>query len=185
MAMEADWEVQIGPDAPIIEALWPGFIDLRGAPERVRDIEEASKFQALGKALIRLNRPDSQVWTAKCDVWTSDECDPDEMDAVPAESATGLACYLDLLPREGLVFSGLPEAESWARTLISRLRRSSSRCCRTDLVIRQAFAGNVEGLGITAYITACGTDSVAAANALVAALAVCVDTLCDDECPGS
>jgi hypothetical protein len=183
--MEADWEVEIGPDAPIIEAFWPGFVDLTSTPERIREIEEASKFQALGKALIRLNRPDSPVWTAKCDLWTLQQCDPDEMDAVPAESATGLACYLDLLPREGLVFSGLPEAESWARMLIGRLRISSCRCCRTDLIIRQAFAGNVEGLGITAYITACGTDSVAAANALVAALAVFVDTLCDDECPES
>jgi hypothetical protein len=123
---------------------------------------------------------DSPVWTAKCDLWTLAAYDPDEMDASPAECATGLACYIDLLPRKGLVFSGLPEVESWARALVSRLRRSSCRCSRTDLVIRRAFAGNVEGLGVTAYIAACGTDSVAAANALVTALAVFVDTACGD-----
>jgi hypothetical protein len=187
MAMEADWEVEIGPGAPIIEAFWPAFVDLRTAPERIREIEEASKFPALADALMRLNKadtykpdsaPDSPVWTAKCDLWTLQQCDPDEMHAVSEECATGLACYIDLMPREGLVFSGLPETESWARALVIRLRRSSCRCSRTDLVIRRAYAGNVEGLGVTVYIAACGTDSVAAANTLVTALAVFVDALC-------
>jgi hypothetical protein len=186
MAMEADWEVEIGPDAPIIEALWPGFVDLQRAPERIREIEEASRFPALADALLRLNTPvireldsapGSLVWTSKCDIWTPQECDPDEMDAMPSEAATGLACYLDLLPRKGLVFSMLPEAESWARVLVNQLRLSKRRCCRTDLIIRKAFAANEEGLGITAYIASCGIDSVAAAKALVQALALFVDSI--------
>jgi len=37
--MEADWEFEVGPDtaglaAPVIDACWPGFVDLRHNPER-------------------------------------------------------------------------------------------------------------------------------------------------------
>ena len=30
--MEADWELEIGGDAPVIEAHWTGFVDLRADP---------------------------------------------------------------------------------------------------------------------------------------------------------
>jgi hypothetical protein len=30
--MEADWEFEVGGDAPVIDALWPGFVDLRLSP---------------------------------------------------------------------------------------------------------------------------------------------------------
>ncbi len=32
--MEADWEFEVGGDAPVIEAHWPGFVDLRQNPEQ-------------------------------------------------------------------------------------------------------------------------------------------------------
>ena len=31
--MEADWEFEVGGDAPVIEALWAGFVDLRSQPD--------------------------------------------------------------------------------------------------------------------------------------------------------
>ena len=184
--MESDWEVEFGPDAPVIEALWPGFIDLRRTPERIEEIEEARRFPMLRQALLRVNGTDSSVgiakaesnlWTAKCDVWVPEECDPDEMDATLAESACGLACYIDLLPREALVFAGLDEAEQPARSTVSRLRRAACRCCRADLVIRRAFAGNLEGMGITAYIAACGANEDAVRNAFSAAIATVAEKL--------
>lgn len=172
--MEADWEVEMGPGGPVIDALWPGFIDLRRTPERIEEIEETQQFPPLAEALLRLNEAVSQVWTAKCDLWTPEECDPDEMCATLAESISGLACYIDLLPREGLVFPALEEAEQWARATVSRLRETICRCCRVDLVIRKAFAGDQEGIGITNYISACGPDPDAARKALSAALIVLV-----------
>jgi hypothetical protein len=184
--MEADWEIEIGPLAPIIDALWPGFIDLRHAPERIVEVEEAQWLPALAESLLRLNGagfgPDygeagSQLWTAKCDLWTPEYCDPDEMDATPAESVFGLACYIDLLPRDGLVFAAFDEAEHWARAAVSRLRQAACRCCRVDLIVRNAFAGNQEGTGITAYIAACGPDADAAKKTLSVALITLVEKL--------
>ena len=40
--MEADYEVEAGGEAPVIEALWPGFVDLRLQPERIGEIQEVA-----------------------------------------------------------------------------------------------------------------------------------------------
>jgi hypothetical protein len=184
--MEADWEVEIGTGEPVIDALWPGFIDLRRTPERIAEIEETLQFPALAEALLKLNSFGTetggaasfpQIWTAKCDLWTLEDCDPDEMEATPSESKFGLACYIDLLLREGLVFPTLVDAEQWARTTVNRLHQAVCPCSRTDLVIRKAFAGDLEGLGITAYIAACGKAAEAAREALSVALSTFVEAL--------
>src|ERR1700678_2555775 len=151
--MEADWEVEIGSGAPVIDALWSGFIDLRRAPERIGEIDEARKFPALSEVLLHLNRPESslglsadsnvdsmlddvacrsQVWSSKCDLWTLDRSfdtwDPDELNATPVESSVALACYIDLLPRNESLFAGLVEAETWARAAVDRLRKTTRPC---------------------------------------------------------
>ena len=38
--MEADWEIEIGGDAPVIEAHWFGFVDLRIEPSRANELPE-------------------------------------------------------------------------------------------------------------------------------------------------
>jgi hypothetical protein len=186
--MEADWEIETGPQAPVIEPLWEGFIDLRQAPHRVYELEEARRFTPLAQALIQLNSralhtvspldSSSAVWTAKSDLWPLEASvlsDPYELNATAEECATGIACYLDLLPRAGLVWPELSQAESWARQAVARLQAAQLqskelRCCRADLVIRAALAGAVEGFGVTAYLSACGRDPDSAAQALDAAL---------------
>jgi hypothetical protein len=179
--MEADWEIEIGPDAPIIEALWPGFVDLRRAPERIDEIEEARGFPALAEALLRLNYSGSQQRTSKCDLWIPDPSltpwDPDEMNATHAESVVAIACYIDLLPINTSVFPKLDEAKTWARVAVQRLREIAVRSCRADLVIRRAFQGDIEGTGITAYLTACGADSESAHWALSDALRTLVNAI--------
>jgi hypothetical protein len=181
--VEADWEIETGPQAPVIEPLWEGFIDLRQAPHRVYELEEARRFTPLAQALIQLNSPaphvapvsDSTpaVWTAKCDLWlleASALSDPYALNAAAEECTAGLACYLDLLPRTGLVWPELSQAESWTREAVARLQAIELHCCRADLVIRAALAGVVEGFGVTAYLSACGRNAGSAAQALAAAL---------------
>ena len=186
--MEADWEIETGPQAPIIEALWEGFIDLRQSPHRIHELEEARRFEPLAQTLLHLNRPAGQtapvsdsapnVWTAKCDLWpleASALSDPYELNATAEECAAGIACYLDLLPRTGLVWAELSQAESLVRQTVAQLQAAQIgskelRCSRADLVIRAALAGAVEGFGVTAYLSACGRDTDSAAQALGAAL---------------
>ncbi len=175
--MEADWEVEMGPDTPVIYTLWDGWVDLRAAPELIGRITEAKDFPSLADALLRLNAPESGLWTAKCDLWMADEGDPDEMEATEAEVAFGLACYIDVLPRDELVFPHLNAAEVWVRGVVDRLRRVPCRCCRADLVIRQALAGQMDGVGVTAYVAGCGAEERSAAIVLGDALGVLVQAM--------
>lgn len=175
--MEADWEFEIGGSAPVIDAAWSGFIDLQIDPDRVREIAEIDQLPALREALVRLNAHHSPVSTAKCDVWQPEEFDPDELDADPEDAVQCLACYVDLLSRTQQW--SLPEiaqqsCESWRATL----RNIPLTNCRVDLVIRQAWLiPDLRDIGVTAYVTACGSDLSSARAALNAALDALTDAI--------
>jgi hypothetical protein len=173
--MEADWEFEVGREAPVIEALWAGFVDLRQHPERVRELVEAAGFPALAAALQALNAPGASVWTSKCDTWPivePDLVDPGEMDAEPASATHAAACYIDLLPRSEQQWLLPALAADWCKALCGRLHPLPLRCCRADLVIRRAFiAPDLDRLGVTAYLTACGASSAEAGRVLEMALA--------------
>jgi hypothetical protein len=177
--MEADWEIELGAGAPVIDALWAGFVDLRVAPERVADLEETRLLPGLSDVLVQLNGPGSPVWTAKCDVWNVEEpVDPYEVDADPDQAAVAMACYIDLLPRGAHQWATPQEAGSACEALTRRLRAMEARACRVDLVVRAAQIGEgAQDLGITAYVTGVGRDEPAARAQLAAAAAALADTL--------
>ena len=128
--MEADWEFEVGGDAPVIEACWPGFIDLRLNPQRARDLPEAVRFPALAAVLETLNSRTSSVWTSKCDFWPTldaDTFDPDELDAAPASCAHAVGCYIDLLPGGGQQWFHPHLAEGACRQICSILRQAPMR----------------------------------------------------------
>jgi hypothetical protein len=180
--MEADWELEVGGDAPVIEAQWPGFVDLRRHPERAGQLPESMTLPALAEALEKLNAIASPVWTSKCDVWTVvdfAEFDPDELDAPPGCATHALACYIDLLPQSGGQWDLPDKAVDACKQVCTLLRAVPVRCCRLDLVIRRTFiTPDMMDLGITAYLTACGSSQLEAAAALQSALAAFADAVC-------
>jgi len=151
----------------VIEALWPGFVDLRSHPERVCEIAEAAVFPPLAVLLRVLNSPESLVWTSKCDVWEQE----------PA----ALAVYFDMLPSDGAVFSERQKAEDFCRVYVARLQATALpenlREHSIDLVIRQAVAGGAEGFGITVYLGAKGAAKKKAETALAVLMAGFADAL--------
>ena len=177
--MEADWELELGPDAaglaaPVIDAAWAGFVDLRSEPERAWELPEAALLPSLAETLIKLNAIDSPVWTSKCDFWPSleaGEFDPDEMDAPPGCAAHAMGCYIDLLPKNDMQWE-LPEKVAEAcRQICGFLHDLALGCCRADFVIRRVFiASNSDCLGVTAYLTSCGDSPAGAAKTLQTAL---------------
>ncbi len=187
--MEADWELEIGGDAPVIDALWPGFVDLRWTPQtvrnlrtRIRSLSETALLPGLASTLEMLNAENSPVWTSKCDFWPvlkADEFNPDELDAPPGNFAHASGCYIDLLPKSGLKWTVPQMAAASCRQLCPRLHAIALRCCRVDLVVRRSsiVPGRVD-FGITAYITACGATPGKAVQALEAALAAFAGVLC-------
>ena len=176
--MEADWEVEIAPDAPVIDASWEGRLDLRRAPHLAADLPESRQFPPLTGALAALNSAASPVWTSKCDVWAPGELDPDELDAPPAEAACTIACYIDLLPARDGQWPLPEQAVASCRALCARLHNMPLRCCRADLIVRRAsIAPHRQDLGITAYIAACGSTLDAARARLASAVQVLVDMI--------
>jgi hypothetical protein len=175
--MECDWEFEIVPDAPVIDGAWPDRVDLRANPERASELSEAQALPALSEALALLNAHDSAVWTSKCDVWVPEAFDADELDAGPGQGTGSLACYIDLLPATGMWLT-MDEVAEWCRELCGALRTQPLRQCRADLVIRRAFfSADQTGLGVTAYLTACGATSSLAQESLSAAMRVFVDAV--------
>jgi hypothetical protein len=176
--MEADWEVEIGGDAPVIHAHWADFIDLRLEPGRVATLAEVSDLPALAPALLRLNSDASPVWTSKSDVWEQPTFDPDEMDAPPGTAASAIACYIDLLSRTAQEWRVHGQTVGACKTLCRRLSLVTVRSCRIDLVVRRAcIAPDLPDHGITVYLTACGSTFEEARSTLGAALVALVDCI--------
>lgn len=186
--MEADWEIEIGPGAPVIDGAWQGYIDLRSTPHRVAEIVETSELPALATALSRINFLASPVWTAKCDVWPVNALDPEafdpsELDADPQDARSALACYIDLIPAAAHLT--LDAIVDWCRRLCLEVRSRPLPQCRLDLVVRRALpTARTEGLAVTVYITACGPSPEQASAVLSRALAFLADSLVTSEAPG-
>jgi len=179
-SVEADWEFEVGGEAPVIDALWPGFVDLRQSPPRAFTLPEAAQLPALARALACLNAPSSPFWTSKCDVYPSlkpGEFDVDELDASPDDAAHATACYIDVLPGNGWQWDHHHQAAAACSHLCRQLHAIPLRCCRADLVIRACFVPGQQGLGLTAYLTACGPSAGEAAATLQAALTAFARTL--------
>jgi hypothetical protein len=180
--LEADWEFEVGGDAPVIDALWQGFVDLRLAPERVNDLPETAQLPGLAAALAKLNSEGSPVWTSKCDFWPvleREEFDADELDAPAGRSAHAVSCYIDVLPTADRAWSLQQPPETACKQFCGRVGSVPLRCCRVDLVVRRALiALNRMDLGMTAYITACGPTPAQAARTLEEALIAFADALC-------
>jgi hypothetical protein len=172
--MEADWEMEIGGSAPVIDTSWTGFEDLRRSPERASALPETQELSGLAEALVRLNADTSSVWTSKCDVWELEELDPDELDAPIGSAVSGIACYIDLLPRRDGDWADPVQAEEWCKSICSSIRAIPLGSCRLDLIIRCAVIApdDRNGLGVTAYLSACGPNRGAATVVLQSALAV-------------
>lgn len=176
--MEADWEVELGGGARVIEPDWVGFMDLRRNPALVQKLAEVSQLQGLAEALIRLNSMDSPVWTSKCDLWPVTDFDPDELQASPELAHCAVACYIDLLPGDNRQWPTSQVVIDWCTAICNRLRLFPLRCCRVDLIARHVFLSTQRlGFGLTAYLTACGSASGVAHATLAAALAAFADSV--------
>ena len=145
--MEADWSVEVGPHLAVIDGEWPGFVDLRGNRKAAERIPEAQQHRALEEALA------------------ASEIDPPEFDCAEEDARTGLACYIDVLAREPVLFASFRRQEAWAQAVVDRLRGCPVARGRVDVVVRGARAAGEDGFGITLYAAGCGRDSAAGQTA--------------------
>lgn len=170
--MEADWAVEVGGEAPRLEADWAGFVDLHREVARVDRVAEAQAHPALRAALVTLNEARSPVFTSKCDVWELPQAaiDPVEFDCTADDGRVGLASYVDVIGREAGFFAAFAKHEGWVRRATAALRAEPGPCGRVDLVVRSAVAGGAEGFGVTLYAAGCGVNASHAEGAWAAIL---------------
>lgn len=186
--MEADWTAEIGPGLAIMDADWPGFIDLRRNAEAIHELPEAGACPGLAEALAQLNAARSPVFTCKCDAWALDasDLDPYEFDASASNCRSGAAAYIDVLVRAGELYRSFEWHEQLARRAAEHLRSLGMAGGRVDLVIRAAECAGISGFGITLYAAACAADAerawAAMAPMLLAASAV---TMLEAQTPGA
>ena len=188
--MEADWEVEIGGDAAIIDANWAGLVDLRQTPDRAATLQEATELTGLASILASLNARSSPVWTSKCDVWRVDAFDPDELDAPPDAALQAIACYIDLVAADPGLWCDSESAVSWCQTVCANLHSRPIRSCRADLVVRRAILvpDRIQAssdLGITAYVTASAATAGDASATLESALSIVASIIVADASPAA
>jgi hypothetical protein len=189
--VQADWEFEVGGDAPLIEFPWSGFVDLAADPERVLELAEIADFPALADALVVINSAVSPVWTSKCDVWVPalDEVDVDELDTDgPDTDELGagvgsvlhaLGCYVDLIPRNDKQWSTPELIESDCRQWCGSLQAIPLGSCGVNFVIRRLVGeSDALSLGITAYLAACGRSPGEARTVMEKELAAFAQVLC-------
>ena len=151
----------------------------------IDEIEEARARPALRSALLLLNSGKSQLWTAKCDAWSSSAAegaepfDGYEMDAEPGETTFGAGCYVDLLPRDFLLLSSFELQERWIRVATQALRGIPAKAARVELVLRHAEVEGTQGFGVTWFVEGCGATAPRAAEAWARALSLALPVIMD------
>ncbi len=179
--MEADWEVEIGGDVPVMTPSWEGFVDLRRYPDQIDQIAEVEFFAPLRQFLLSLNSPSSPVWTAKCDLWAPAEFDPYEFDVDPESAHRAYACYVDLFSRGELEWNTPNRIVGWCDSFCTKLRALRLNSSRIDLIVRRAvFSQDETGFGVTAYLSAVGSNDSQAKEALGRAMVAFEDALPHD-----
>ena len=163
--MLAEWTVELGPGDSTLEIPWRSddgslrFLDLKRQPELLLEIPEACTYEELASFLDWANSPDSQIETAKCDVWSTSEMDAD--DEIFGE-AVKLSSYVDFLFASP-ARSSFPECEQFVQTLARMLRQAPDLSSAAQFIVRRCVDHRQEGnvskcFYITFYLHGYGAD---------------------------
>lgn len=170
--MQADYAVELGPDAPALEVPWASpsgdqrYFDLRGRPELLLELPEASQNTELARFLSSVNGTRSRLQSAKCDIWITDRLDEDE-DVFAAEWKYG--SYVDLFfctEREQL---DLSLHESTAKALARLLSKAPEVPAAAEIIVRRCYfhrtadlSQSENGYCFTVYLFGYGDDEAQA-----------------------
>jgi len=194
--MEADYSLELGPNAPALELPWEDpegrwhYVELRSdlaGPDWERNLKrqidripEARQVPALRRFLLAANSPLSAWQTAKCSVW------PDA--AEPAENDYNAAfihnCYIDLVLAESTaeLRGDLAEHERLAEELAQSLAEEQALEAVAEIVVRRCYFHSDgeeadEGYCLTLFLIGYGNSAAEAAQRLEAAMGVAAEKL--------
>jgi hypothetical protein len=165
--MQADYSVECGPGDEALEIPWaapsghPSYVDLKKHPERLDEIPEAATHQALRNFLAKVNaRP--ALRTAKCDVWSTRDLDPED-DVFQAEEKC--SSYVDVLFTEVAARASLERNEESAGELFRLLQLAPEIQAAAEICVRRCYvhdppesAESSDGFYLTIYVSGYGDD---------------------------
>jgi hypothetical protein len=168
--MHADYFVELGPDDDVLEIPWSSpngslrYYDLRLHPELIHEITEAVANPPLNGFLIAINAS-SIFSSAKCDVWFSEELNPEE--DIYGGSCK-LCSYVDLVladqpravPDDRLSFEA---HERLLKRLVQMVEKTPEIPASTEFILRRCYvhrdASVEEGFYVTLYVFGYGADA--------------------------
>ncbi len=194
-SVETDWSVECGADDPWVVLPWTRkdasihYIDLRVAPDRLREIPEAVQYDCIEQALHRWNQPSSPVYTAKCDVWTYPS---DLFDAADLPGhAWAQGSYIDLIPASRRIFASFAAKENLLRAWSTAAKQIPLENARCEWTLRRARilpssvktraslpdAPALDGFATTLYVWGYGSSQRTAREAWAASLTALIETV--------
>lgn len=167
--LEADYSVELDRDDEILELPWatpeggPRYYDLKRFPDELDSIEEAVRFPELKEFLATVNSPVSILESAKCDVWSTTELNPEEE---IFGSAWKFASYVDLIFTDNDDRSSFAAHEDFLKQLTALLKRAPEIPASAEFLLRRCFfhEGETtrEGFYVTLYLFGYGPDETKA-----------------------
>jgi hypothetical protein len=189
--MLSEWSVECSADDPVLVVPWSDpsdpnchFIDLRKDPYELDHLTEAEQHPPLMHALRALNAPRSPVFTAKCDAWSLDRDELEDLQVnlgvIPEDTTAGFASYIDILWRERSLFVSFHQQEQMLHRLTRRVAPLDHPNAMVDCILRPALVdltGPQEGFALSLYVKALGHDPESAEENWAAALEAVVAIL--------
>jgi hypothetical protein len=164
--VQADYAVELGAQDEVLELPWAAhdqglqYYDLKRHPELSAEVKETQANPELGEFLAAINSHASILETAKCDVWSSTDMNPEE-DTFAAAMKFG--SYVDLIFNEQSQRFSLIDHEDLAGNLTELLKRAPEIPASAEFLIRRCYYNYdndrmQDGFYITAYVFGYGDD---------------------------
>ena len=168
--MQADFSVELTNDDPTLALPWHDpenrwqYHDLRSHPEQVACIQEVKEFPELRDFLFAVNSPSSNLQSAKCDAWYSDEMT--EEDAVFGATCK-FGAYVDVVFHHRAPQMSFPLHEAFAVRLVELIKRAPEIPASMEIIIRRAHFEDApdqvrQGFYFTVYVYGYGEDEAQA-----------------------
>jgi len=139
--MEASYSVELGAEDAALELPWTDpdgfvhFIDTAADPTLVASIPELERNPELLDFLIRANAAGSGFTSAKCDVWSTEDF---EYEDVIFDASTKLGGYVDLVFTDDRRYS-FEAHESFAREFAKQVRMADDIAATAELIVRRLY----------------------------------------------
>ena len=197
--MDADYEVELGPEAPALEIPWEdpegrwNYVDLRAeagaaGPDWERNLKrtvdripETRQFPPLRRFLLAVHSPESAWQTANCSVW------PEAADAGnPYNAAFAHSSYLDLMlaSQFAALRAELELHQRLAKELAAMLAADAGIEAQAEVVVRRCYfhrgaitAESDAGYCLTLFLVGYGASAAKAAESLQRAMALATEAL--------